>query len=242
MNILALDFETTGLDVENDRVTEIGAVIYDTERNKPIRVFNELVWSDSYPQLTDEVIQINGITMQDLKRFAKKPEEVWPKLHAAIKQFPIVMAHNGFGFDFPILKAELTRVALDFPKFQAIDSGLDIPFPSHIFTRKLAHLAAEHGFANPFSHRAVFDVCTMLKIASGYEWGLLLERSKYPVVKVIARVSFQEKDRPKSQGFYWNRDKKEWVRYVRECDFQSLSFDFPTERKAVDVGEWGGNT
>ena len=39
----------------------------------------------------------------------------------------------------------------------------DVPYPETIATRKLTYLAADHGIVNPFAHRALFDVITMMQ-------------------------------------------------------------------------------
>lgn len=234
MEILGLDFETTGLNTETDRVIEVGAVIFDTQRKRPIRIFNEIIWADSYPALTDEISFLTGLTKSDIARFAKPPGEVWARIQAAVKQFPVVMAHNGFGFDFPLLENELKRFAIEVPQFLKVDSTLDIPYPPEITVRKLTYLAAEHGFVNPFAHRAVFDVLTMLKLLDKYDFDAIYKRAQTPAVKVIAKVNYDNKDKAKAFGFYWDKDNKQWFKFMRQMDVDKTRFDFAIETKPID--------
>ena len=62
MILLGLDFETTGLNFDTDRITEIGAVLWDTKEGKPIALHNHLVKHDDAPPITEEVEQLTGIT------------------------------------------------------------------------------------------------------------------------------------------------------------------------------------
>jgi len=78
---------------------------------------------------------------------------------------------------------------------------VDVPSPPQITTRKLAHLAAEHGFLNPFAHRAVFDVLTMLKILSCYPIENVIISSNQPLMKLVALVAFDGRYKAKARGF-----------------------------------------
>ena len=50
-----------------------------------------------------------------------------------------------------------------------------------IKTRSLPYLAADHGFLNPFPHRALFDVMTMIQIAGMYDINEILKYADSPI-------------------------------------------------------------
>ncbi len=125
-----------------------------------------------------------------------------------------------------------------------IDTMIDLPFDEKIHgSKKLTHLAATHGFLNPFPHRAVFDVLTMLKMASYYDLKTILARNASPTVTVVARVSFDDKDKAKALGFHWEATSKTWEKRYKEIDLKTMDFPFQTvvhgapEKGMADSGE-----
>ena len=90
-------------------------------------------------------------------------------------------------------------------------------------------MAADHGFLNPFPHRAVTDALTMLKLAGMYDWDETIKRSKSPIRTLIANVSFENKDLAKSAGFHWIAETKQWMLDIKECDLERTTFEFKTK-------------
>ena len=60
MILLSLDFETTGLDVEKDRITEVGAVLYSTGLDQVLETAGYLV-NPEIP-ISAEITKLTGIT------------------------------------------------------------------------------------------------------------------------------------------------------------------------------------
>jgi DNA polymerase-3 subunit epsilon len=231
--LLGLDFETTGLDFEKDRITEIGAVLWDCEASAPVVIYNVLVKHEDAPPITEEITGLTGITQTMLDEFGDRPVVAFGELNKLIGKAGAIVAHNGSGFDKPMLEAQMKRYAQlgeKDPEFFAplrsieknfewtkpwVDTCIDIDFPAHITTRKLTHLAAEHGFLNPFSHRAAFDVLTMLKVLALYPLQPVLESAALPMKTLIARVSYDDRDKAKSRGYRWRGESKTWVRHMK---------------------------
>ena len=57
--VCGVDLETTGLDPQKDQVTEVGAVLWDTELNAPIKFFNKLLRING--SVPAEIVKLTGI-------------------------------------------------------------------------------------------------------------------------------------------------------------------------------------
>ncbi len=217
--ILGVDFETTWhtpVDPKIARITEIGAVLWDVEEESPIMMFNTLVYADNYPEIPPEGVALNGISTELLKKYGALPSVAFGNLNSLMTKADYVMAHNGTDFDKIVYESELPRVGKELVQKPWIDTRIDVPYAEHIKTRKLTHLAADHGFANPFAHRALFDVMTMLRVASEYDMNEVIELSKQPTVEIVANVSFQDKDLAKARGYQWDGDRKKWIKKMKQ--------------------------
>lgn len=239
MRLLGLDFETTGLDTSKDRITEMGVVLWDGLSKQPLTLAGVFFRDDTYPKQTDEIIGFTGITDGILAEFGSDPSQNlwWLNAFCAKHKVEYIVAHNGENFDRPLLYAELTRHGVDAAPLRAlpwIDTRTDIPFPSEPDSRKLKHLALDCGFINPFAHRAVFDVITMLKVLSHYELADVLEYQRIPFCTVRALVSYDEREKAKTQRYSWERigEKlypKVWVKRIKE---NQLNKEVETCKKA----------
>jgi len=243
MRLLGLDFETTGLDTQNDRIIEIGAVIWDSDKRKPLMMENILVHDNTYPELEEVITRVTGLEDCDLFEFGVAPLLAFLRLNSMAKMdIAYVLAHNGNAFDKPILESELESAGIYNSKILELpwlDSRLDIPYDEPPQSNKLNHLSGDVGFTNPFKHRAIFDVLTMLKYffecnaeeAMRALAKVNLEKaiaySKIPNIVVRAGVSFNKKDLAKAQSFRWqtigNKEyPKQWVKQIKENEFDEL--------------------
>ncbi len=85
-----------------------------------------------------------------------------------------------------------------------------------ITVRKLTYLAADHKIINPFSHRAVFDVMTMLMVLSEYDPGEVLRYSASPSITIQAKVSYEDRAKASSRGYRWEAETKRWVKTIKQ--------------------------
>lgn len=230
--ILGFDAESTGLSVKEDRITEIGAILWDTVTQEPVEIYSTFVKAEK--EIPDEVIELNGITKDRLDRHGVPLHFAMFALEYYFNKSKFIIAHNGSLFDRPLFYEELNRCSQHVDNIESfnkhwIDTSTDIPYPSHITTRKLSYLASEHGFVNPFPHRAFSDVLTMLTILSNYNFDEVVALSLQSSYEVVAQVSFHDREKAKSKGFRWSSERKLWIKVVKE------SF-LAEETKSLDFG------
>lgn len=221
--ILGIDVETTGLDPEKDEVIELGFALWDWEKKKPVVCWSFLL-QPSKP-LSEEVKAVTGIDDSDFE-FQNAFPYAWQELQRAISKCDYIMAHNA-QFD----KAFIDNFFKGYNQFthgkQWIDTLVDIDFDKHKSKYKnLTYLGATHEFINPFSHRALFDVLSMLKIASNYDLNAMVESAFSPMITVTALVSFDQKEEAKRFGFNWNATDKKWEMKIKKVQLDKIRNEF----------------
>ena len=140
MFIIGVDVETTGLDVKKDRIIELGYVLWDCDRSAEVVMRNNLLYTTGYPEITDEITDITGITLDDIRRWGIPPDRAFKQFLRLCEDAQYIVAHNGTNFDRPIMENEFKRAGVDFPAHHWIDTSVDVPYPKKIKTRKLVHL------------------------------------------------------------------------------------------------------
>jgi DNA polymerase-3 subunit epsilon len=243
--IAGVDFETTGLDTANDRIIEIGACLWHVEQKRPVDMINWLVKPDG-AVVSAEITRITGITQDDVETFGLPPVLALGTLVALLEKAEYVVAHNGKAFDKPILEAEIIRAAepryMDFPaKIKWIDSDSDVPYPDSIQTRKLKYLACEHDFLNPFSHRALFDVLTMLRVVSHYDFKEIAALAAEPDVtlRILTPAPWEDggagNKKARECGFRYHGETKSWRKTTKQSRIEKeTSAALPFKVKIVE--------
>lgn len=226
MNIIGFDLETTGLDpVEND-IIEIAAVLWDEKQAKPLTFLSHLVGPATVPA---NITQITGITQDMLDKYAVPPHFAMQRFKNLVDKSEAVAyaAHNGTTFDLPFLKQEFKNVGLDFPNLPLIDTRYDIVYPVDIKSRNLDDIATGHNIKNPFAHRALLDVLTMLQVLSSYSVPGILEVSVSSPLATILTTK-------KAVGFWWWPEQKKWRRHARVCwldlELRNLGLQHPRQK------------
>lgn len=220
MLLAGLDFETTGLDTEKCHVIEVGAALWDTERRAPIALICELVSLPEGTRLPSEIEELTGIREEDLVAFGRSESFVFKRLLDLVFHAEYVVAQNGTDFDELIFDRVAAQHAHESDRALSrpwIDLSVDVPYPERITTRKLTHLCAEHGFLNPFSHRAVFDVLSMLKVLDAYPIDQIIDLAKSPTLRTQALVSYEDREKAKARGYRWDGATKTWTKNIKEC-------------------------
>ncbi|MCR9204687.1 MAG: 3'-5' exonuclease, partial [Halobacteriovoraceae bacterium] len=163
------DLIMSGVDTSVDRVIEVGAVLWDWNHSQPVKIISELINEVDHLPISEEVEDITGIDDPMLEKWGAKGtkiHEILTSLAELMETSDYIMAHNGSGYDYPMLNAMFKRYDMQMPEKVWIDSMTDIEYPKKFQGRSLALLEHAHGFVNPFPHRAVTDVLSMLKVAS----------------------------------------------------------------------------
>jgi DNA polymerase III epsilon subunit-like protein len=229
--IWGIDVETDGLDVTTTHVLEVGAVLYDYDNRKPVKIYNQLVNNDGVTAVPEEITKITGITQEYIDLFGIGAGAVASDIFFMLRQYPVIMAHNGERFDKPVVLRMLAEAGLTVADLNVVwvDSAYDIEYPPEFGpSRKLKHLAADYGFLHDDSaHRAVFDVMAMLRIASHFDIGALIEGCKSPMITIQALVNFNTKDLAKARGYHW--DGRLWTKQIRENKL-------PLEKEGAEFG------
>jgi DNA polymerase-3 subunit epsilon len=238
------DLHFTGVDVSTDRVIEIGAVLWDWNQAQPVKILSELVDEADRLPISAEVERVTGLNDTILKDWGAKGSDIHPILLALSKlmeKADYIMAHNGPNYDIPMLEGMFKRYDLEMPKKVWIDTMTDIEYPLKITGRSMALLEHSHGFINPFPHRAVTDVLSMLKIASKYPVSRMMKMAESPRCVLVAALKAPNwkdakavgefnaiKNRVAKSRFKWNPKSKEWTKDVHKIliDEGKVNYDF----------------
>jgi DNA polymerase-3 subunit epsilon len=228
MLLLGIDLETTGLDINTCQIIEIGLVLWHVDIDTHSPKIVESFFVKGAESLSDEIVALTGISLDDLEDFGSCPKYVFHRVQSLIKTCNYVVAHNGNNFDKPILKRVMDSLGLEWIDRLWLDTSEDIDFSDKVKTKKLTYLAAEHGFLNPFAHRAVFDVLTMFRVLEKYNLSRIIDNAKSERVELCAEVekpwidSGASSSLAKSMGFYWDGSKKLWIKKVRKNQLEEL--------------------
>jgi DNA polymerase III subunit epsilon len=223
MIILSLDFETTGLDVLNDKPIEVGAVLYSTGQNRILETAGYLVKSDT--AITKEVTSITGLTNAAVNKFGFESREALDNLTAMIELSDAIIGQNVIRFDKRVYQSWCQREQLELCNKLWIDTGTDLVdyrTDKIVDGKHLGYMAADAGFLNAFPHGAVTDCLTVLKLveyyAPGENFRKIVERAESPTKVLIAQVSFADNQLAKDRKFRWNPEYKKWWKTVKDLD------------------------
>lgn len=245
MKLLGLDTEGVnqniqqGLNFDTDRITEIAAILYDWDYKQPVKIADFLFNEAGRISVNEELIFLNGMDDAFLTEHGVCGQTaIVPRLEAVnklIEECDAVVFWNGFRYDMSMLEAMYDRYGVEF-KIKTknkpfIDGLLDLDHPKFLRKLSMDSMQIHYKKMNPFPHRALTDVLTMMSVCEEYDMTRAFESSIMSnVVTVIADFSMPArgsspsaydqfevtKDRVKSLGFHWNPDNKTWSTQMRE--------------------------
>jgi superfamily I DNA/RNA helicase len=168
----AVDLETTDNKVASAEIVEIAAV---RVRDGIIRDELSMLVRPRCP-ITAGATRAHGITDGDVAH-ASCLEEVWPQV-AKFCSDDILVAHNGYQFDFPLLR-RLTSA--DPCTYDTLPLAREL----HTGSAKLADLAARFGIDAGVSHRALDDARTLARVFLALGESKIVRARKTSLVHVL---------------------------------------------------------
>jgi len=209
---LVVDLETTGLDRKNDQIIEIGIIQFGINSKHELHIIQMYsALEDPGVPLSEEITKITGLTNEAVS--GKKIN--WDFVNRLFQESSIAIAHNA-DFDSGFLK--------NHPQFSDEDihwacSVKHIQWREHGFkSRALNYLAADHGFVNPFAHRALFDCATTFRLLAPYVEELIVRSYEREFMIQAVNSPFESKDDLKARGYHWDPAAKYWYLKLLECD------------------------
>ncbi|OUR97438.1 hypothetical protein A9Q84_14020 [Halobacteriovorax marinus] len=145
-----LDFETTGLSADYDRVIEVGVV--KIRDGKIIDTFEALI--NPGTRISSTITSLTGIT-NNMVKDALSAREVMPELKKFLGD-DLIFAHNA-SFDSRFFKAEMMRAGLSSSNLFLCSLLLARRVYQQLHSHKLGVLCQHVGFTNQASHRALGD-------------------------------------------------------------------------------------
>ena len=146
-----IDLETTDNEIDTAEIVEIAAVR--VRDGIPRDEISFLVRPRC--SISPAATKVHHITDRDVAR-APFLEEIWPRI-ASFCGSDIVVAHNGYQFDFPVLR-RLTGA--DLCTFDTLPLAREL----HSGSARLGDLAARFGIDAGVSHRALDDARTLARV------------------------------------------------------------------------------
>ena len=151
---IALDFETTGLQVDSDRIIEVAAILF--EDGLPTKKYTTLV-NPGIP-IPSFIENITGIT-NSMVSDSPKEKDMVKDFFKFIGSYPIV-AHNT-PFDLSFLKSMATRYSLELSDRKYFDTlTLSRAFLYFQPAHNLSAVSDYFGFSTEGAHRAEYDIIT----------------------------------------------------------------------------------
>lgn len=235
MLLVGLDLETGGeFGGTHDKnfPVEISLVGYDTEINSIVYIFNKII--DNNVDISSDSTEVHGINKGMCTKYGTKvSDSLLYEILDLVDKADAIVSHNGLTYDKPILESWIGKYGFKLPEKVWIDSHHHVEYPSQVKYTNLTYLAGYYGIVNPFKHRALFDVLTMLNIVTRFDVHHLYQVASEKLVLIKAVVSFEDKQKAKDLKFSWEHldthfQSKSWIKLVRESDLKKSS-PFPIE-------------
>lgn len=215
------DVESSGLSVEEDEVLELGYAIYHIDSPAPLIMRSRFI-TNSKCEISKEITEITGITQDIINKCGEPAIDVYNDLLTDLKKFDIkyMIGHNAYQFDQKILKNNMSRHELVLPPVTIADTMTDIKYRTKSKSMRLSYLLADHGYINPFPHRALSDALSCAILVYQYDIQNLLAVAATPVIDIRADVNYDKRELAKALNYTWNGEQKIWVKRIRKYNLK----------------------
>lgn len=179
---VVLDIETTGLDANNDKIIQFGAMKY--KGNQLIESIEFLINPEI--EIPEFITNINHITNDDVKGQIKIKEGL-NKILDFIKDDSFLIAHNGINFDLNFINTKLKENKMDLIKNPLLDTmWLSKAINPHFIKHSLLNIVKEYQipFDNQLLHQALYDVKMLSNI-----WFIMVEELKKYNLKTLKQIN-----------------------------------------------------
>jgi superfamily I DNA/RNA helicase/inhibitor of KinA sporulation pathway (predicted exonuclease) len=179
-NFTAIDLETTSDDPETAEIVEIAAVR--VRDGQPCEVFNSLVKPRG--RIPAKSTEIHGLRDADVEG-ASPFEDVWP-LFRRFCGADVIAAHNGYEYDFRILKRVVREMGarFDLCTYDTLPLACDLYSTSH----SLLNLARTFGIDPGRSHRALDDAKTLAHVVVKLDEAKLARGRKSALLQLLGHL------------------------------------------------------
>ncbi|HEU5183767.1 MAG TPA: UvrD-helicase domain-containing protein [Gemmatimonadaceae bacterium] len=176
----AIDLETTSDDPDTAEIVEIAAVR--VRDGRACDEFKALVKPRGrIPQSATDVHGLRDADVEGASRF----EDVWPHFRRFCGR-DIIAAHNGYEYDFRILKRMVKALGAryDLCTYDTLPLACDLYSTSHT----LINLARTFGIAPGRSHRALADAQTLAQVAVRLDEAKLARARKSALLQLLGHL------------------------------------------------------
>ncbi len=222
MLIAFFDFETTGTDVNQDRPTEVGVLLYTTTFKRVVMADQFLV--DNESAISPKTTELTKINKPMIDKFGFTTPDALSHLQNYFDMAEAVAGMNVFEFDMPIYRNWCLRENEEPIEKLVIDIKTDLPGVEY---KKLQYMMADAGKLNPFPHAALPDAWSSLVLFEGHDLEKVLERAKSPRVCLKAHVTFDTNYLAKERKYGWHPGSKVWYKVVKEMDVETEGKEAP---------------
>lgn len=209
-----IDIETTGLRVNEDKITEIAIYIHDG--NEVIDTFHSLINPERY--LPEFITQLTGITNEMLEQ-APKFYEIARQI-VEITEGKVFVAHNAH-FDYTFVKNEFKNLGFNYQRKTLCTVRLSRKIYPHLPSYSLGNLCKHFGIINEKKHRAGSDALATVKLLE-----ILLSKNENKAQKNIIdneikvktlppKLSYETFEKlPEATGVYYFYDEAGSIIYI----------------------------
>lgn len=223
-NLLIIDTETTGLNPNDDRVIELGAILYSVSYQTVIHQISILFSAPDNP--AEKINRIPSSVLPTIEPNLQK-WMLWT-FEQMVKHASYAVAHNA-EFDRQWFNGQhLPQLMKEDKPIQWLCTMDDFTWPQQNRPgESLVTLALAHGIGVSSAHRALTDCQLIAALFDRMEKDRLPEiiaAAARPKFLFKADVIYDDRQLAKDAGFKWNPDRKMWTRKMVEEDTQLLPF------------------